>query len=172
MLIRPATITDVPAVLPMVAKICALHESWDSAKYGFLPHPEQRYEQWLTRLANSDGFSTRRDANADASSIRSVFLVSENEGQIAGFLIATIEREIPIYRLQEFAFIHDIWVEPEYRQKGIARQMVMLSVERFHQMGVKQIRLDTAIANEASRRLFASCGFRFSIIEMLIELSH
>ena len=165
MLIRPATITDVPAVLPMVAKICALHESWDSAKYGFLPNPEQRYEKWLMRLANSEGF-------ADASSDRSVFLVSENEGQLVGFLVATVEREIPIYRLQEFAFIHDIWVEPEYRQNGIARQMVMLSVERFHQMGVKQIRLDTAIANEASRRLFASCGFRFSIIEMLIELSH
>ncbi|MBN3938992.1 MAG: GNAT family N-acetyltransferase [Nostoc sp.] len=155
MLIRPATITDVPAVLPMVAKICALHESWDSAKYGFLPHPEQRYEQWLTRLANNE---------------RSVFLVSENEGQIVAFLVATVEREIPIYRLQEFAFIHDIWVETEYRQNGIARQMLMLSVERFHQMGVKQIRLDTAIANEASRRLFASCGFRFSIIEMLKEL--
>ncbi|MHC5816431.1 MAG: GNAT family N-acetyltransferase, partial [Nostoc sp.] len=99
MLIRPATTTDVPALLPMVAKICALHESWDSAKYGFLNHPEQRYEQWLMRLANSD---------------RSVFLVSENEGQLVGFLVATIEREIPIYRLQEFAFIHDIWVEPEY----------------------------------------------------------
>ncbi|MEH2129324.1 MAG: GNAT family N-acetyltransferase [Nostoc sp.] len=65
-----------------------------------------------------------------------------------------------------------MWVEAEYRQNGIARQMVMLSFERFHQMGVKQIRLDTAIANEASRQLFASCGFRFSIIEMLIELSH
>ncbi|MDF5738216.1 MULTISPECIES: GNAT family N-acetyltransferase [unclassified Nostoc] len=155
MLIRPATTTDVPAVLPMVAKICALHESWDSAKYGFLAHPEQRYERWLTRLATSD---------------RSVFLVSENEGQLVAFLVATVEREIPIYRLEEFAFIHDIWVEPEYHQNGIARQMVMLSVERFHQMGIKQIRLDTAVANEASRRLFASCGFRLSIIEMLREL--
>ncbi|MEH1943053.1 MAG: GNAT family N-acetyltransferase [Nostoc sp.] len=163
--IRPATTSDVPAVLPMVAKICALHESWDSAKYGFLPNPEQRYEKWLMRLANSDGF-------ADASRDRSVFLVSENEGQLVAFLVATVEREIPIYRLQEFAFIHDIWVEPEYRQNGIARQMVMLSIERFHQMGIKQIRLDTAIANETSRRLFASCGFRATITEMLIELSH
>ncbi|MFN6468600.1 MAG: hypothetical protein RMY36_002870 [Nostoc sp. SerVER01] len=77
----------------MVAKICALHESWDSAKYGFLAHPEQRYEKWLKRLANSDGF-------ADASSVRSVFLVSENQGQLVGFLVATIEQEIPIYRLQ------------------------------------------------------------------------
>ena len=155
MLIRPATTTDVPAILPMVAKICALHESWDSAKYGFLPNPEQRYEQWLTRLANNE---------------RSVFLVSEDEAQLVAFMVATIEREIPIYRLQEFAFVHDIWVEPEYRQNGIARQMVMLSIERFHQMGVKQIRLDTAVANEAARRLFTSCGFRLSIIEMLREL--
>ncbi|MBD2410700.1 GNAT family N-acetyltransferase [Nostoc calcicola FACHB-389] len=155
MLIRPATTTDVPAVLPMVAKICALHESWDSAKYGFLSHPEQRYEKWLTRLANNDS---------------SVFLVSEKSGQLVGFVVATIEQEIPIYRLEEFAFVHDIWVEPEHRQNGIARQMVMQTIERFSQMGVKQIRLDTANANEASRRLFASCGFRIGTIEMLREL--
>lgn len=50
--------------------------------------------------------------------------------------------------------------------------MVMQTVERFSQMGVKQIRLDTANANETSRRLFASCGFRIGTIEMLIEFSH
>lgn len=157
MLIRPATLDDVPKVLPMVAKICALHEAWDSAKYGFLPEPEQRYEKWLKRLASS--------------SDRSLFLVAEDEGKLGAFLVATVEREIPIYRLQEYAFIHDIWVEPEYRQNGVARQMVMLCVERFGQMQVKQIRLDTAAINDAARRLFVSCGFRISTIEMLTELS-
>ena len=156
MLIRSATSDDVPKVLSMVAKICALHENWDTAKYGFLPHPEQRYEKWLTRLA--------------ISSDRSVFLVAEDEGKLGGFLVATVEREMPIYRLQEYAFIHDIWVEPEYRQNGVARQMVMLCVERFQEMEVQQIRLDTTAVNEAARRLFASCGFRISTIEMLKEL--
>ncbi|MBD2212697.1 GNAT family N-acetyltransferase [Calothrix sp. FACHB-156] len=156
MLIRPATPADVPKVLPMVAKICALHEAWDSAKYGFLPHPEQRYQNWLARLANSD---------------ISVFLVAEDEENLVAFLVATVEREIPIYRLKEFAFIHDIWVEPDYRQQGVARQMVIQAVERFEKMGIKQIRLDTAAINEAARRLFASCGFRISTIEMLMELS-
>ncbi len=70
MLIRSATSEDVPQVLPMVAKICALHENWDTAKYGFLPYPEQRYEKWLTRLANS--------------SDRNVFLVAEDEGKLGG----------------------------------------------------------------------------------------
>ncbi len=157
MLIRPATPDDVPKVLPMVAKICALHEAWDSAKYGFLPEPEQRYEKWLKRLASS--------------SDRNLFIVAEDQGKLGAFLVATVEREIPIYRLQEYAFIHDIWVEPEYRQNGVARQMVMLCVERFGEMKVQQIRLDTAAVNEAARRLFVSCGFRISTIEMLTELS-
>ncbi|QIR40580.1 GNAT family N-acetyltransferase [Tolypothrix sp. PCC 7910] len=156
MLIRPATPADVPKVLPMVAKICALHEAWDSAKYGFLPHPEQRYQNWLGRLANSNS---------------SVFLVAEDEENLVAFLVATVEREIPIYRLKEFAFIHDIWVEPEYRQQGLARQMVIVAVESFEKAGIKQIRLDTAAINEAARRLFASCGFRISTIEMLMELN-
>lgn len=139
----------------MVAKICALHESWDAAKYGFLPNPEQRYERWLTKIATDD---------------RAVFLVAEISPLLVGFLVATVEREIPIYRLKEYAFIHDLWVEQEYRQTGIARQMVKQSIEIFKQMGVQQIRLDTAAPNDAARRLFSACGFRISTMEMLIEL--
>ncbi|MBD2302795.1 MULTISPECIES: GNAT family N-acetyltransferase [Nostocales] len=155
MLIRSAKPNDVPAILPMVAKICALHESWDNAKYGFVAHIEQHYEKWLMRMAQNE---------------RSVFLVAEDDRQLVAFLISAIEQEIPIYRLQEYAFIYDLWVEPEHRQKGIARQMIMLCVERFEQMGIKQIRLDTAVENENARKLFASCGFRFSNIEMLREI--
>jgi ribosomal protein S18 acetylase RimI-like enzyme len=135
MLIRPATQNDVPAVLPMVAKICALHETWDAAKYGFLTHPEQRYEKWLKGAAIQE---------------RAVFLVAEDEEQLIGFIIATVEKEIPIYRLKEYAFIHDLWVEPEYRHQGVARQMVMQAVESFHSLGVKQVRLDTAPVNETA----------------------
>ncbi len=161
MLIRPAIPADVPAVLPMVEAICALHESWDSSKYGFLPNPQERYQRWLV---------------AQATNEQSVFLVAEDEapsagqpGRLVAFLVATTEREVPIYRLKEYGFIHDLWVEPEYRHAGIARQMVMLTISRFSQIGVKQIRLDTAAANDAARRLFSSCGFRLSTMEMLID---
>lgn len=160
MLIRPATPADVPAVLPMVAKICAMHEALDPAKYGFLPRPEQRYHKWLTKLATDE---------------RSLFLVAEDNAiapiKLVGFIVGTVEREIPIYRLKEYAFIHDLWVEPEYRRTGIARQLVIQAVEAFNAIGVEQIRLDTVAANDAARKLFAECGFRPSAIEMLIELS-
>ncbi|MBE9197965.1 MULTISPECIES: GNAT family N-acetyltransferase [unclassified Nodularia (in: cyanobacteria)] len=155
MLIRSAILDDVPAVLVMLAKTCALHETWDAAKYGLRSHPEQYYEKWLTRLLHKE---------------RSVFLVAEDEDKLVAFLVATVEPEISIYSLQEFAFIHDLWVEPEYRRKGIAPQIIKLTVERFQQMGVKQIRLDTVAANDSARELFKSCGFRVSTIEMLREI--
>jgi RimJ/RimL family protein N-acetyltransferase len=154
--IRPAKPEDVPAVLPMVAKIAALHEQWDPAKFGYKDHPEQMYRGWLTGRAKDP---------------RSVFLVADRDGKLVGFLVATIENEIPIYRQAEFGFIHDIWVEPEYRNEGIARQLVMLAIEKFRDLGMKQVRGDTAAANDPARGLLASCGMRPSTIEMLIELS-
>ena len=157
--IRPATPDDVPAVLPMVAKVCAFHENLDPAKYGFRESPERMYDRWLV------GRSTDP---------RSVFLVADagrgGRKKLVAFLVGTVEAEIPIYRLKQFGFIHDLWVEEDYRHEGIARQMVSLAVERFTSIGVKQVRLDTAAANEPARNLFAACGFRPSVTEMLIEL--
>jgi ribosomal protein S18 acetylase RimI-like enzyme len=158
MLIRPATLDDIPQMLPMIAQICALHDAWDSSKYGVLPAVEQRYAPWLATLV-----SDRRD----------LALVVENPeapSMLVGLLIATVEQEIPIYRLKEFAFIHDLWVEPPYRHQGLARQLVMQAIAHFKQVGIQQVRLETAVPNDAARTLFESCGLRVSAIEMLTDL--
>lgn len=155
MQIRPATADDVQAVLPMVAKLAALHEQWDSVRYDYKPDVASMYNRWLT---------------ARATDPRSVFLVAQRESRLIGFLIATIEGTIPIYRLAETGFIHDLWVEPDYRNEGIGRQMTMLAIEKFREKGIRQIRLETAAANEAARGLFSSCGFRVCSVEMLLEV--
>jgi RimJ/RimL family protein N-acetyltransferase len=48
--------------------------------------------------------------------------------------------------------------------------MTMLLIEKFRELGVKQIRCDTAAKNETARKLFESCGFRPSVVEMLLEM--
>jgi ribosomal protein S18 acetylase RimI-like enzyme len=146
----------VPAVLPMVERISSLHETWDPAKYGKLPGITERYRGWLTTQTTSP---------------TSVFLVAEREGRLVAFLIGTTEREIPIYRIDRYGFIHDLWVDESYRNEGIARQLVMLAVEKFADNGVKQVRLETANANDVARKLFESCGFRVSAVSMLREIS-
>ena len=160
-MIRPATVEDVPAVLPMVRKIAAFHENLDPGKYGYRDDPGEMYRNWLS---------------GKPADVRSVFLVADARARadvsphIVGFLIGTMEAEIPIYRLKEFGFIHDLWVEEEYRHEGVARQLVLLALERFTQMGAKQVRLDVLVDNDPASKLFQTCGFRPTVTEMLMEL--
>ncbi|HEY7118405.1 MAG TPA: GNAT family N-acetyltransferase [Tepidisphaeraceae bacterium] len=151
--IRPATPADVPAVVGMVRKLCELHRGWDADKYAFRDDVEGMYTPWLT------------GKTADA---RAVFLVADRPGRgPVAFLIGTVEREIPIYTLKEYGFIHDLWVEPDYRNEGLGTQIVMAAIERFRQIGVPQVRLDTAAPNDAARKLFQGCGFRPAAVHML-----
>jgi len=159
MIVRPATIEDVVGVVPMVRKIAAFHQSLDTARYAARPDVGDMYRSWLTDRASDP---------------RSVFLVAEQDTgappALAGFLIASVEKEIPIYLLREFGLIHDLWVEEGYRNEGLARQMVTLAIERFTQIGVSQIRLHAAWGNAPARTLFERCGFRSASVEMLMEL--
>lgn len=154
--IRPATPADVPAVLPMVRAICAMHEQLDPDRFAMLPDVVDRYARWLPERAVDP---------------RSVFLVAEDRGVVVGFLIATVEASIPIYRLKEFGFIHDVWVEPGFRGHGIGERLIDEAVRRFRLMGVEQVRLEVADANDGARRLFDTCGFRAATTEMLRQIA-
>jgi ribosomal protein S18 acetylase RimI-like enzyme len=153
--VRAAAAADVPAVLPMVRAICAQHETWDAARYPMRGDVVAMYERWLPLRA------------ADP---RSVFLVAEQGGALAGFLVATVEANIPIYTLAEFGFIHDLWVEPAQRGQGLGGALVEEALRRFRAIGVTQVRLETAAANDTARRLFDSRGFRVGTIDMLRTL--
>jgi ribosomal protein S18 acetylase RimI-like enzyme len=154
--IRPAIPDDADGVVPMVDRLVAFMAESDPAKYAPLPNVGEMYRGWLRKRATDP---------------RGVFLVAERApGQLVGFLVGTVEGEIPIYRLEEYGFIHDLWVEPDYRNEGLARQLVTLAVERFRAIGVAQVRLDVLVANTPARTLFETCGFRPGVIEMLLEL--
>lgn len=158
MIIRPATPDDVPAVLEMVRKINQLHQAWDAQRFGLKGDPAESFDGWLRQRCH----------DAD-----SVFLVAQTEhgtGGLAAYLVGTIEDEIPIYLQPRCGWIHDLWVEESYRFEGLGRQMAMLAVEYFGKRGIKQVRVQTATANDAARRLFGNCGFRACTVEMLFPI--
>ncbi len=150
--IRPATAADVPAVLPLVARACAFHQRRDPAKYGFIPQPQERYRNWLIERA------------ADP---RSAFFIAVENGRTIGFIVGTVEREVPVYVLREYGFLHDLWVDEDQRKHGAGRALLTAAMERFGQIGVEQVRLDVLHDNDPARRLFAACGFRPATVQML-----
>ncbi|MCE2967574.1 MAG: GNAT family N-acetyltransferase [Phycisphaerales bacterium] len=170
MVVRPAVLSDIPDILPMVAAICALHESWDPARYAARGDVVEMYARWLPERAQDP---------------RSVFLVGHERTDRAGvtdadagprpgllgFLIASVERAIPIYRVAEFGFVHDLWVEPAARGRGLGEMLARAAIDRFRRIGVAQVRLETSLANDGARRLFERAGFRVATIDMLLELT-
>jgi len=153
--VRDATNADVPAILPMVRAICSMHEALDPPRYAMLPNVVSMYQLWLPqRIADRN----------------SVVLVGEADSKVVAFLVASVEANIPIYRLDRFGFIHDVWVEPAARGRGIAKALALRAVEKFRAIGAKQIRLETATDNPDARALFTSCGFRVANIDMLLDL--
>lgn len=161
MTIRPATAADVSAVVSLVRKVEAYHQKSNPAKYLFRSDPGELYRAWLDRSAGDD---------------RAVFLVCDAAGRgdppaVVGFLIGTVEPEVRIYVLREYGWVHDLWIDEAYRHEGVGRQLVMQAVERFVDLGVRQIRLDVLADNEPARKLFEACGFRPSVVEMLVEVN-
>ena len=130
--IRPAEPRDVEQVLPLVQKLADVHEAWDAEKYPYLPNIGQMYRSWLTSRA--------RDK-------RSVFIVAEREERIVAFLIGTVEREIPIYRVKEFGFIHDVWVEPDRTFERKDEDELELAVEQGRYTPERAAEI-TAVADE------------------------
>lgn len=157
MRIRPATPEDVPNVLPMVRKICELHAAWDPEKYTLKGDPTKSYGPWLTRQAKDS---------------TSAFLVAEaDDGGLAGFLIGAVEHDIPIYRVVEVGFVHDVWVEPEHRGSGVGRALLEAATAHFRAQGLSQVRLETAAPNEGARRLFRELGFHEFAVTMLKSIA-
>lgn len=156
--IRPATAADVPLVLPMVRQLCDLHASHDPQRFQVRADVIERYALWLPERA------------ADP---RSVLLVAEAPDlgpHPVAFLVGTIEPEVPIFWIPECGWVHDVWVEPVARRRGIARALVEAAAKRFTALGVKQMRLHTGMFNDAARATFAGAGFRPCVVEMLRPL--
>jgi ribosomal protein S18 acetylase RimI-like enzyme len=159
MTIRKATQEDVPFVLPMVRRICQQHRDFDLDRYDYVGDPGKKYEHWLLERTSDP---------------RSVFLVADDidpddqaRHQLTGYLVATVERELAIYRLNEYGFVHDIWVESEARGEGVGKGLITAAVEAFTELGMEQVRLTTAADNQIARNMFSSCGFAPSSVEML-----
>jgi ribosomal protein S18 acetylase RimI-like enzyme len=88
-------------------------------------------------------------------------LMAEYGDQIAGFVcvVSSTRGESPDDPAQ-FAWIHDIFVKPEHRRRGVA-SVLMAEAERFaRSQGARLLRLGVLDANGNARALYAKQGFR------------
>ena len=149
--IRPATPADLPRVAPLAGALVRMHHAVDPSRF-FLPdNVEEGYAWWFEReLRRAEAF----------------VIVADKGGEIVGYAYGTREERDWNALLDEHGYVHDIFVAPEARRDGVGRKLMLAAIDELTRRGAPRIVLTTMVSNEAAQRLFASCGFRPTMIEM------
>lgn len=102
-----------------------------------------------------------------------IFLVSEEEELVVGFIIASLD-PMPIIhninkvlkvlglegRFERVAHIQNLAVDPQFRRKGVASKLLNKSIEICSKKHIKHIRLEVRTNNQRAVSFYESHGFK------------
>ncbi|MCR8558319.1 GNAT family N-acetyltransferase [Mucilaginibacter sp. BJC16-A38] len=146
MLIRPATLTDIPQIMQLIAEVVPLMNAAGNM-------------QWDNTYPNAGAFEKDIALNQ--------LWVAEIDGNVAGISAITTDQE-PEYAevgwdINETAIVtHRLAVSPRYQGRGVAGALMQQAEEVAKDRGIKVLRVDTNTQNQATQRLFPKLGYQYS----------
>jgi ribosomal protein S18 acetylase RimI-like enzyme len=156
-IVRRANPADLPEIGRLGALLVKEHYDFDPQRFlAARPGTPEGYASFIgTQLEDQD----------------KAVLVADNNGHVIGYVYAAVEGYNYMALRGPAGVLHDIIVAPQHRGRGVGRLLLDTTLEFFRSRGVPRVVLSTAERNEAAQRLFASIGFRRTMIEMTLELS-
>jgi ribosomal protein S18 acetylase RimI-like enzyme len=99
-----------------------------------------------------------------------VWIFSEGAAP-AGYIVLTLGYSFEYHGRD--AFVDELYVEPQYRRRGIARQALRFVEEQARKMGVQAIHLEVDHGNDPARELYRGSGYedhgRYLVTKRLIK---
>lgn len=88
-----------------------------------------------------------------------VILAEDNETPI-GCILAFVPDEAPIYASRPRGRVSDVYVDPEYRRRGIAKELVKRAIEYLKSQGVVAIEVNAPIGVSGLDKLWEATGMK------------
>ena len=155
-IVRRATTADLPRLGMLGSLLVQVHHDFDALRF-----LEARTR---TPVDYAAFLGTQLD-NPDIA-----VLVAEVNGDVLGYTYAGVEGYDYMALRGPAGAVYDIIVDPEYRGRGIGRLLLGAALDFLTSRRAPRVVLSTAAQNERAQRLFASAGFRPTMIEMTREL--
>ena len=153
--IRRATADDLRMLSIFGTRLAELHVSFDDRRFVSPDPPGPVFFE----------FFAAQIARADAA-----LLIAELVATPVGYAFVRMEEESIEDLRGAGAWLHDIFVDPEARGRGVGRQLVEAAIDAARSLGSNNLMLSVSPSNAPGRRLFESLGLRTTMIEMRIEL--
>ena len=152
--IRHAVAADQTALGRYGAALMRQHHAADPRRFILTERPEAGYGRFLaSQIGDPD----------------TLVLVAERSGEVVGYVFASIEPVSWRDLRGPCGFVHDVYVDEQARREGTGRELVRAAIEWIHARGMSQVVLWSKTRNDGAQRLFASVGFRPTMIEMTLD---
>ena len=153
--IRKATERDLPQIAELAGQLVRQHSGFDDKRFMHIENPEKGYAWWFGKELQND---------------KALILCARLDRKLVGYAYARLEPRDWNQLLDAHGALHDIFVAPEARQQGIGKQLLLRVQKDLAKRGAPRLVLHTAVQNRAAQKLFASAGFRKTMLEMTCEL--
>ena len=145
--LRPATVADIPALVPLLIRLKRLNEEFDPL-LRVRPDVEARAVEVL-----------KRDVASPEALVLAVEGTGADAGKVVGIVRAVV-RERPFYTPEKEGVIVDIYLLPLYRRHGVGEHVLEETAARLKAMGAGIVTADFPVRNEIAVRFYAKRGFR------------
>ena len=152
--VRRATEVDAARVADLAVSLFELHVVLDSKRF--------------TQIATKDGAAQFYGGRAEAEN--AAVFVAEVDERIIGFVYFEYEPVDYADLATNVAWLHDIYVEPEFRNSGIGSLLIEAVRRDARRLGANKVLLTVAANNVEGQKLFKRTGFRTTMFEMMLEL--
>jgi len=122
----------------------------------------------VTTPGAAERYATRMIEVRDDEEMRA--FVAEVGGQVVGYILgATIDLQPDLFEHEDIGFIADIYVAPECRRRGVARQLFEAMCRWFEERGIRHVEWQVAVANQEARSFWKAVGGRALTMRMRVS---
>jgi ribosomal protein S18 acetylase RimI-like enzyme len=154
--IRRATRKDLEPIGRLGALLVEAHYEFDSRRF------------LAATSGTKDAYASFLGTQLEAPD--AAIFVADESSEVIGYAYAAVEDYDYMALRGPAGVLHDLIVDPDYRGRGVGRRLLEAALTYLQARGLSQVVLSAAERNETAQRLFASMGFRCTMIEMTREL--
>ena len=154
-LIRKATEEDIAAILSLWRELNEFHTELDP-QFQLVPDAGVQGEKHLRTHLDAPG---------------SLLAVAERGAAIAGYCLAAVREQSPIFERRRHGFVSDLHVAASQRRHGVGTSLFEYVQRWFRERGVSRIELMTHNANACSNAFWESIGCEAYMERRRLELA-
>ncbi len=156
--VRKAKTSDVPMLVKLWVEFMKDHD-------GIVIRADPRLKEYKGMKRNAPLIYKKFISKHISSRSASVF-IAEVEGDVAGYVLVYVQKEIPIFTLKRYGYISNLYVKPQFRSMKVSSALVSEAMCWFKKKGLRYASLKMYPANRHAHMIYTKWGFFDYHLEM------